>query len=182
MADNAWHGCVIRGTVALALIVVLAVGGTAVGSTWRQAVAIGAATVGTWYLSLATHQLRQATVAMFRAMHRRDEGGCGRWVHAVHLAGPAAGLGACLLAATMAVVMGGPPMVVFGVVSVVVADVVFVVCRLLQQSAEQLGATIGSSADALRSLSDAVVDAGVGKSSLHVVVHDPPQACGPDPA
>jgi hypothetical protein len=124
----------------LALVTVLGAATTALGSPGKQALAIGSTAVGTWFLSLATHQLRHAVGALLRAAQLHEQL-ARRWGPAPQLVGPTAGLAVCLLAATVAVLVGGPSMVVFGVVSVVVADGAFLLCGALQTRVEQLQAS-----------------------------------------
>jgi Kef-type K+ transport system membrane component KefB len=128
VAAEDWRAWVTRVALAAALAAVVGVVAAMAGIPWRDAVGAGSATVGGWYVSLATHALARAL-----ALAGPGWGRAGEW-----WAGPVGSLpalGVWALVAGLAAAIGGPPLLVFGGVAVVVANATFSVGALLRRSA-----------------------------------------------
>ncbi len=123
-----WRAWATRAGVAAALASVVGLGGAMAGIPWPEAAGAGSAAVGGWYVSLATHALARAL-----AMAAAAWGSEAAW-----LAGPLASLpalGVWALAAGVTATIAGPPLLVFGVVSVLVANATFSAGALLRRLA-----------------------------------------------
>lgn len=124
-----WRAWAARLIVAGGLAAVVGLGGAAVGIAWPEAAGAGWATVGGWYISLST----QALGRVLREVGTGWGSGQG-WPGGPLAALPSLGVWA-LAAGLTAMATFGPPLLVFGAVSVVVANVTFSVGALLRRHA-----------------------------------------------
>ena len=127
-AAEGWRAWATR--VALAAGLAAMVGGVGVmaGIPWREAAGAGWAAVGGWYVSLATHALRRTLAVVAPGWGRGGDWWAGPL-------GSLPALGAWAMAAGLAAALGGPPLLVFGVVAVAVANATFTARALLRRYA-----------------------------------------------
>lgn len=121
LGTGSLRGFAIRALVAAALVGVLGAVAFGVGVPWARSTGVAAASVGTWYLGLASHELRDLVCAVMRREGSRAEGLGGDVVAA---AGAAGGFAVCLGAAALAAVVHTGSPVVFGAASVLVASAI----------------------------------------------------------
>ena len=127
-ATEDWKAWATRVVVAAALAAVIGLAGTAVGIPWPEAAGAGWAAVGGWYVSLATHTLGRALAVVGAGRGRGPD-----WPPGPLGSVPA--LGVWALSSGLAAAIAGPPLLVFGVVSVVVANATFTAGALLRRYA-----------------------------------------------
>jgi len=114
------RGFGIRTLVAAVLGGGLADAAFALGVGWARSTGVAAASVGTWYLGLASHELRTFVSEAMRRIPSRDGLG-GDVVAAV---GAAAGFLVCVGAAVLAAAVHGGSPLAFGVSGVLVANAI----------------------------------------------------------
>jgi len=121
VARGSLHGFGVRIVVAVVMVGVLGCVAFALGVPLAGSAGVAAASVGTWYLGLASHELRILVCGVMRRLGSRV-GGLGADV--VAAAGAGGGFVVCLAAVVLAAVVHAGSPVVFGVSGVVVGNVI----------------------------------------------------------